>query len=161
MLTQFKQLNFQADGRYATDDELQFLQNYGKTYALRLRTYQKIRVAEAQIIQQVMQELRSLDASLLMRGQEDLSAKWKQDTLRVLRYSACALLLDDVERLREELLFWMQTIMRSFGAQRSCDMTYLVMQAVVKQHLTVEEANLFCPILEVNRVALGDAVGVR
>jgi hypothetical protein len=57
--------------------------------------------------------------------------------------------------LRERLLFWFQTIMRAFGAQRSCNVTYTIMQEVVKQHLTAEQASLFLPILEVNRRILG------
>lgn len=155
MLSQLQRLGTQTDGRYATDAELEFINDYVKSFKLRMATYAKIQTVEAQIVQQVYSKMRSIDASLFLSGKEDVSQKWKRDTLRVIRYSAIALLLNDPDTLRERLLFWMQTIMRAFGAQRSCDVTYQVMQDVVRQHLTLEEANLFCPILELNRISLG------
>ncbi len=155
MLSQLQRLGTQTDGRYATDAELEFLNDYVKSFKLRMATYAKIQAIEAQVVQQVYSKMRSIDTSLFLSGKEDVSQKWKRDTLRIIRYSAIALLLNDPDTLRERLLFWMQTIMRAFGAQRSCDVTYQVMQEVVRQHLTTEEANLFCPILELNRVSLG------
>jgi len=155
MLSQLQRLGTQTDGRYATDAELESLNDYVKSFKLRMATYAKIQAIEAQVVQQVYSKMRSIDTSLFLSGKEDVSQKWKRDTLRIIRYSAIALLLNDPDTLRERLLFWMQTIMRAFGAQRSCDVTYQVMQEVVRQHLTTEEANLFCPILELNRVSLG------
>lgn len=155
MLSQLERLKSQIDGRYATDAELQFVSNYVQSFSLRANTYIKLQSLEAKIVRQVEAKLVNLDPSLLKSGNEDVTAKWRRDTIRVLRYSAVALLLDDPDELRERLLFWMQTIMRAFGAQRSCEATYRVMQEVVQEHLTQPEANLFCPILELNRVLLG------
>jgi hypothetical protein len=155
MLSQFTHLSLETDGRYATDEELSFLSEYIKSYSLRLQTYQKLQTSEAEIVQQVLTKLQSLDQSLLKSSGEDISSKWKRDTIRVLRYSAIAMLLNDSDTLQERLLFWMQTVMRAFGAQKSCDATYELMQIVVKQHLTPLQASLFCPILELNRRILG------
>ncbi|HEY9908303.1 MAG TPA: allophycocyanin [Thermosynechococcaceae cyanobacterium] len=155
MLSQLQKLGRDVEGRYATDEELQFLQDYSSSYSLRLQTYQRLHELEATIVQQTYDRLRSREPGIFLSGTADVSAKWKRDTIRVLRYSAIALLLNDPETLRERLLYWMQTIMRAFSAQHSCHLTYEVMQAVVKQHLTPPEASLFCPILEVNRQLLG------
>ncbi|MEB3337262.1 MAG: phycobilisome protein [Leptolyngbyaceae bacterium] len=155
MLSQLERLKSEIDGRYATDAELQFMVEYARSFNLRLHTYAKLQTVEAKIVQQVHAQLLKLDPALLKSGGEDVSAKWKRDTIRVLRYSAVALLLNDPDSLRDRLLFWMQTIMRAFGAQRSCDMTYRIMHEVVQQHLTATEASLFCPILELNRKLLG------
>lgn len=157
MLSRLERLAIEVDGRYATDSELQFIIQYGQSYRARMGTYAKLQGLEATIVQTVYQKMRSLDPSLFMSGKEDVSAKWKRDTLRVLRYSAVAMLLDDPDGLQERLLFWLQTIMRAFGAQRSCNITYEVMQEVVRQHLSAAEATLFCPILELNRSSLGAA----
>lgn len=157
MLSRLERLAIDVDGRYANDNELQFIMEYAQSYDLRMRTYVKVHSLEATIVQTVYQKMRTIDPSLFMSGKDDVSAKWKRDTLRVLRYSAVAMLLDDPEGLQERLLFWMQTIMRAFGAQRSCNVTYEVMQDVVRQYLTPVEATLFCPILELNRASLGDA----
>lgn len=155
MLSQLERLSLNAEGRYAADDELQFVSDYVQSFYLRVETYQKLQAAESAIVQQVQARIRAIDPNLLKNGNEDLSAKWKRDTVRVLRYSAVAMLLNDPDSLRDRLLVWMQTIMRAFGAQRSCDVTYQVMQDVVKQHLTPIQASLFCPILELNRRSLG------
>lgn len=155
MLSQLERLSVEADGRYATDAELQFIAEYLQSFNLRVQTYLRIQAIESTIIQQVQAKMQTLDPTLFHSSGEDLTGKWKRDTLRVLRYSAVAMLLNDPDTLRERLLFWMQAIMRAFGAQRSCNVTYEVMQDVVRQHLTPPQANLFCPILELDRRSLG------
>ncbi|MBC7968791.1 MAG: phycobilisome protein [Verrucomicrobia bacterium] len=155
MLSQLEKLSLNTDGRYASDEELQFVGDYVQLFGLRLQTYQTLQLVEAAIVQQVETKMRLLDPNLFRSGNEDVSAKWKRDTLRVLRYSAVAMLMNDPETLRERFLFWLQTIMKAFGAQKSCNATYEVMQEVVKQHLTPVQAGLFCPILEINRQTLG------
>lgn len=155
MLSQLMSLSQSTDGRYASDEELEFLSDYYQSFNLRLQTYQKLQSIESTIVQEVLEKIRYIDPALLRSGREDMTTKWKRDTIRVLRYSAIAMLLNDQKTLRERLLFWMQTIMRAFGAQKSCKVTYQVMQEVVKQHLTATQAGLFCPILEVNANLLG------
>jgi len=154
MLSQLQKLSLETEGRYATDEELRFIVEYPVGFTLRLQTYQKIQAAEAAIVQQVYTKMRAIDPSLLLHGNEDISAKWKRDTIRVIRYSAIAMLLNDTDSLRERFLYWFQTIMKAFNAQRSCGVTYEVMQEVVRQHLTPVQASLFCPILEINRQML-------
>lgn len=154
MLSQLKKLSSATDGRYATDDELKFVDDYAHSFYLRVQTYQRLQLAEGLIVQQVLAKVRKLDPDSFQR--EHLEMKWKRDTIRVLRYSAVALLLDDTNTLRDRLLYWFRTIMKAFGAQRNCAVTYQVMQEVVQQYLTPTQANLFCPILELNRQILGD-----
>ncbi len=154
MLSQLNHLQYQTDGRYASDAELQFMQDYLQTARLRFITYQKIKLAESKIVQDVYDCLTAVDPRLLRRGTEDLSSKWKRDTIRVLRFSATAMLLDDPDWLSERLLLWLATIMRAFGAQQSCAATYSAMQDVVRHYLSAEEAALFCPILALNQAVL-------
>jgi hypothetical protein len=45
--------------------------------------------------------------------------------------------------------------MQAFGAQEVCNITYLIMQDVVKNLLPKNVADLLCPILEINRDLLG------
>ncbi|HTL89902.1 MAG TPA: phycobilisome protein [Leptolyngbya sp.] len=155
MLSQIQRLSQETEGRYATDEELRFLTDYARSFELRVQTYQKLQSHEVMIVQQVQAKMKSIDPMLFRQGSEDLTHKWKRDTLRVLRYSAAAMLIDDPESMRERFLFWFQTIMRAFNAQKTCGVTYTVMQDVIKQVLTPSEANLVLPILEVNRRMLG------
>lgn len=155
MLSQIEALVREVDGRYATDAELIFLQNYLQTARLRFSTYQKMQKAEPEIIRQVKQKLKATNPQLLRRGKVDLSPKWQRDTVRVFRHCVHALLVADEQGLEENFLLWFQSVMRSFKAQKSCDVTYKVMQDVVRQYLTPQEAELFCPILGQARRLLG------
>lgn len=155
MLSQLRQLSQHTDGRYATDAELQFIQEYLQSAHLRFSAYQKIQTAEAEILHAVYTRLRSRYPHLLRRGKVDLSAKWRIDTMRVLRFSTIALLIQDADWLRQYLLLWFKTVMQAFEAQRSCELTYLAMQEVIHQYLTPAEAALFCPLLALNQTILG------
>jgi uncharacterized protein (DUF2267 family) len=66
-------------------------------------------------------------------------------------------LLDDTELLCQQFLYWFKTIMKAFGAQEACNITYLVMQDVVRDLLPQNIADLLCPILEMNRNLLGNS----
>jgi Phycobilisome protein len=151
MLSQMQRLSLEAEGRYATDDELKFIPEYLKTYETRLQTYQKLQEIEAVVIQQTYDKMMAQDATMLQSGAADLSAKWKRDAIRTWRYSAVTLLIDDPETLRERFLFWYQTVMRAFGSQRASNVTYSIMQEVIKRHLSPQQMILIMPILELNR----------
>jgi len=155
VLSQLEHLSFTVDGRYATDAELQFLREYIQSFDLRVQTYLKLQQLESKLIQEVYARVRSINPSIFSSNNIDISTKWKQDTIRVLRYVAVAVLINDPETLRERFLLWFQTVMRAFGAQRSCDITYQVLQTVVKRHFTPVQAELICPILELTRQLLG------
>jgi hypothetical protein len=156
MLSKLQQLGTNADGRYASDAELQFMDTYITSFDSRIEAYQRIKEVESKIVETVLAKLQTSYPNLLLPKGEDMRGKWKQDTLRVLRHSAMTVLLDDPELLRQQFLYWFQTIMQAFGAQEACNITYLVMQDVVKDLLPKHIADLLCPILEINRNLLGD-----
>jgi hypothetical protein len=155
MLSQLETLIRETDGRYATDAELLFLNQYLQTARIRFSAYQKIQAAEAQIIQQVQQKLEAQDPGLFQTSKGDLTGKWQRDTTYGLRYCAHALLINDPETLQDQFLLWFQTIMRAYKVEPICNLTYSVMQTVVRPYLTPAEADLFCPLLELTRSILG------
>lgn len=156
MLSQLQQLSIEAEGRYATDAELEFIGEYIKSFQARQEVYQALIRAESQIIQEVF-EIIEAKHSGVFRGSETLKGKWKADTVRVLRYTAIAMLMDDPKTVRERFLAWFQTVMRAFEAQASCDITYRVMESVMARHLSDEGMALVRPFLELNRQVLGQA----
>lgn len=155
MLTNVRELVHKTDGRYASDQELQFMQTYLATASLRFRVYQKIQKAETEIINQVLKELNTYHPGIFIVNSQDLTAKWQRDTVRVLRYAATALLIDDPETFKEKMLLWFQTIMRAFGVQKNCQVTYSTLYRVIQQYLTPEEAQLMLPLIELSQVTLG------
>jgi hypothetical protein len=158
MLSQLKSLSLEADGRYASDAELQFLTDYLASFDLRMQTYLRLQDIEATLVQEAYAKMRSRNPAYFNYGSNDISHKWKQDTIRTLRYTAIAVLTNDSETLRSRFLLWFQTIMRAFNAQESCDATYRVLQELVKHHLTAVQAELVCSVLELNRRYLGLSV---
>lgn len=155
MLKQLARLSVEADGRYATALELQFLKDYLQSLELRVSAYEKIQAAEQEIISKVEAEIRATDPSLFRKGSRDMTPTCRRDRVDVLRYSAAALLSNDLDRLREGFLLWYQTIVRTFKDERAAGLTYKVMQEIVKDYLTPQEAALLCPILELNYILLG------
>ena len=155
MLSQCEQLSQLTEGRYATDSELSFFLNYAESYPKRLGLYKKLQVVDASIVKAVHTRLMADHPQLLQSRNRNISVKWKRDTLRTLRLSAIAILLDDPATLQERYLLWFQTVMAAFKAHKSCDVTYRIMQEVLEDFLDSDEINLLSPILELNRTALG------
>ncbi|PZU94908.1 MAG: phycobilisome protein [Pseudanabaena sp.] len=158
MLSKLQQLGNNLDGRYASDDELQFMDTYISSFDVRVDAYRQIKAVEREIVESVLTKMKSAYPNLLAPKGEDMQNKWKQDTFRVLRHSAMTVLLDDPEQLRQQFLYWFQTIMQAFGAQEACNVTYLLMQDVVRETLPKDVSNLLCPILEMNRTFLGTQI---
>lgn len=155
MFKQLARLSVEADGRYATSEELRFVKDYLQSLDQRVSAYNKIQAAEEEIINKVEEQIRERDSSLFCKGSRDVTSICRRDRVYVLRYSAATLLSNDLERLRENLLIWYQTIVRAFKDEQTAGVTYQVMQEIVKQYLTPQEVALFSPILELDRILLG------
>jgi Phycobilisome protein len=158
MLNQLERLSREVDGRYASDAELAFAIDYVRSFNLRVQTYQRLQELEPTIVQQTYTKMRAIDPSIFVNDRkEDLTRKCVSDLVAVLRATARAVLINDLDAHHEQLLIWLQTIMRALGKERTCDILYSTLQEVVKQNLTPPQANLVCPILETNRRVLGMA----
>ncbi len=155
MLTQLSRLSVEADGRYAKTEELQFLKSYYQSLDERVSTYEKVRAAEAEIISKVEAKMRNMDPTLFRNASGDFTETWRKDIVQLLRYAAAALLFNDLDRLREGLLLWHTTIAKSYKFDRTCKTTFTVMPVVIKEYLSPQEAALFCPILDLNKIVLG------
>jgi hypothetical protein len=156
MLSQMQRLSAEAEGRYATDEELRFLAEYLSNYELRLQTYQKLQQMEAGLLQKAYEKLVVQEPGMFRTGTTDLTSKWKRDTVRILRFSVTALLINDLDSHQEKMLLWFQSIARAVNIQKSCNLTYTVLQEIVRPHLSEPQANLFLPILEMNRRTLAN-----
>lgn len=154
MLTQLARLSVEADGRYATAEELQFLQGYLQSLDPRVSAYKKIGTAAEEIISQTEAKMRSLDSTIFTSAAGDFSERWKKDITRQLRYIAVTLLLTDYEHLRQGFLIWFKSIVSAYKFDRTCKMTFQVMPEVIKQYLTPEEEAWFSQILGIHQATL-------
>jgi hypothetical protein len=154
MLNQLARLSVNSDGRYATGAELQFLKDYLATVDRRMSAYQKIRNAESQIVAEVTIQVRSSNPSIFMKGDHDLTDMAQRDCIYILKCSAAAMLMDDLDRLRDGLLLWHNTIIHAFQTDKISQAMWRAMPDVIKKHLSPEEAALMLPVFRLNQTLL-------
>ncbi len=154
MLKQLARLSVEADGRYATASELQFLKDYFQSVENRISVYEKIRNVEEDIIPRMEAEKRAKDPTLFRLGERDVAERCQRDLKRGLRYAATAMLFNDLDYLRENPLLWYKTIVCAFGFEREMGITYELFQNLMKEYLAPEEAELMMPALQLYRTVL-------
>lgn len=149
MLKQLADLTLEADANYATSAQLEFLKDYLDSVDSRIQAYKKIRNAADDIIEQVKLEKQKLNPDF-----KDWYYICKRDTVDLLRYSAAAMLFDDLERLRNGMLIWYKTIVRAYNYEQDSDETYRLLQDVIKNYLSPEEVDLVMGALQLNHAVL-------
>ena len=156
MLKQLARLSNETEGRYASSGELQFIKDYIDSVDTRISAYEKMQLAEAEIISKVAEIRSAAEPDLFAKvSQVDGTTACRRDFTRILRHSAAALLFDDHDRMPENFLLWYKTIVRTFKYDRAAGITYKVMQEVAQEYLTPQESALLNPILHLNQVVLG------
>ena len=156
MLKQLESLSLTAEGRYATAQELQFLRDFLPTVDLRINAYRKIRDAETDIINQLEEKMREQQPNIFKTQSGDVSSMYQRDTKIILRSALAAMLIDDLDRLREDMLLWHKTINKAFKVQHITVLTYKTMPEVIEQLLTPEEFDLIKPVLQLNQAILAE-----
>lgn len=154
MLSQFKRLSIEADGRYATDAELAFLKSYLQSVRQRISAYEKIREAEDVIMDQAEAQLMSIDPKVFYKGSQDYSQTCRRDRKNTLRYTAAAMLFNDLDHLRDGLLLWLRTIIHAVEDKPASTLTWRWMPETLREHLTAEEVDLMMPALHLNQALL-------
>jgi hypothetical protein len=157
MLKQLARLSIEVEGRYASDRELRFLEDYADSFEVRLSAYEKIRYNEVQILQRWEEEKRARNVNIFQLNGQDITEVCRRDMTLVLRCSAAAMLFDDIDRLQDSLLLWDKTIAKSFGFGKYAFVSYQVIQEIVKTYLTEEEMAAIAPILQLDQAVLGAA----
>jgi hypothetical protein len=156
MFKQLTRLSIDADGRYASDSELQFLQDYLDSAELRMSTYEKVREQEEQIIFRWEAVKHGLKQDTFHMGGRDVTEICRRDMTNIFRCSITAILFNDLDRLREGLLIWYQTIVRAYNYTQYAKISYQVIQDVVQEFLSPEEAALLLPALKLDHTILSN-----
>ncbi len=154
MLKQLARLNLEADGCYASDEQLQFLEDYLESAEGRISTYEKIRDNEEKIIDHWEAEKRGFKEDLFHMNDRDISEICHRDMTNNLRCATASMLVGDLDKLREGLLIWYRTIVRSFGYTQYTQRIYKIIQEVIKLYLSPEEADLILPVLKLYHTIL-------
>ena len=145
MLTNMTNLANKIDGNYATDQELNFIDEYFEASIKRINVYEKIRDNEEKILNQLESEINNSFSKNLLRN---YSSIWRRDVKLILQKMAVAILFNDLERLRNGVLIWHQTISKANNVINISNITYQSLKIVIKNYLTSEEIKLFMPALD-------------
>jgi hypothetical protein len=128
----------EADGRYFTDLELRPLEGYLQSFQVRSTTYALLCEKSDLFIQQVLDKLAVIDSAVIHEHGETC----RRDMSYVLRAIALAVLKDDDEGFREQLILWMQNIMMALRKEAQSARAYQFLQEIVTQQMPPECANL-------------------
>ena len=154
MLKQITKLTIEADGRYASDEELEFVQDYLDSVDLRINTYEKIRDKSEEVLDKTKASMEAKNPNIFVRGKKDLGAIWHRDVTIVLRCSVAAMLVNDLDWLRDSLLLWHRTIVTANKTNHISDATYSLMPEVMQEFLGNDEIELILPVLQLNQSIL-------
>ena len=156
MLEEMNELALETDGQYATDEQLSFIDRYIESLPLRLETYKNMRDQEKEIVTQMQDKLYEKNVDVFINNTASRAKAFcRRDTSLVLRYSACAMLTDDYDRLRESLLLWQRTIMLAFKMEECNRIMFSeLMPVIVASLLSEEEFKLIEPALQLNENVL-------
>jgi hypothetical protein len=155
MFQQFTQLSLEADGRFANDHELQFLDTYLATVPVRLSVYEKLRDSIDAILDDVEDQMQRKVGQVLRTPSRDMTSIWRRDVKITLRHATAALLVNDLERFKDCFLLWHRTIVQSFKTEEASAATYATMPKVLEKYLTPEELAFIVPLLRLAESTLG------
>ena len=158
MLKQLSQLTTDADGRFATSEELDFIRDYISSAKKRVEAYKKIREMRSDILFDTEQELLKIDKDMFVCNGKDFKTVFHRDQGIELKYTAATILSGDIERLKQSLLLWYRTIIgtaKPSKCRKVTGLTYQVKPKVILSKLNEEEQSYVKPILSVNKAVLG------
>jgi hypothetical protein len=154
MLTKLKRLSIDVDGRFASDQELQFLEDYLDSAPARIDLYEKLAHSYQAIDQQLEDTINAIEPNIYRRGDRDVSAICKRDRQYALRYLAMAMLWDDLELLKDDYLLWDQKVVRAFRDQRPVKITYQILTKILENCLNDSEKALMMPSVLLTQATL-------
>ena len=154
MLKKLSRLSVKVEGRYATENELQFINDYLSSVDSRISFYEKIREVEKEIVDVTIAKMRVENKKIFSKDSMSIDEICIRDMKIILKALTTAILIDDLERLKDGLLLWHLTIMRAMNVQNISNIVYQTMLEVVKEHLNSEEEKFVIPALQANQTIL-------
>ncbi|MEN9203600.1 MAG: hypothetical protein Q6K80_11975 [Thermostichus sp. DG_1_6_bins_120] len=147
MNSMFAELLQNAEGRYLHPDELESLRAYVEGIPKRVRIYQVLHSKESVLLDRVMEKFQPTLPHLTRRHGILAWERCRRDLGMVWRYCCMAMLLNDEDYLRDKLLYWLETILKSFKMRDECRPAYKLMLDSLASIFTAEESEIIRPYL--------------
>jgi hypothetical protein len=133
--------------RYPNAAENAEIQSFAQSIPERLQALREIEAKEAVLAQAAAQWM--LQNYPNMRAYPDAESKTIRDVVYILRHCAQAMLRNDTLFLRNKLLYWLKTILDSFGFEKGLLVgTYRELDAICRRELQAPHYALLAPSLK-------------
>ncbi|MDJ1183734.1 hypothetical protein [Roseofilum casamattae] len=140
----------EADGRYLTGQELYPLEQYFQSYKIRLETYEMLSShSEKLAIETLRQAAREYPELIRQHG-----ARCKYDMTAVVRYIALSILRNDEVFFKEQMMFWLDTMLTAYKRSNHCTRIYDYLQKEVNALLPARCSSLIDPYIKIIMMTL-------
>ncbi|MCJ2541709.1 phycobilisome protein [Thermostichus vulcanus] len=143
----FADLLQNAEGRYLHPNELKSLHDYVEGIPKRVRIYQVLQSKESELLDRVIEKFQPMLPNLTRRHGVLAWERCRRDLSMVWRYCCMAMLLNDEDYLRDKLLYWLETILKSFKMRDECKPAYKLMLDSLPYVFGSEESEMIRPYL--------------
>ena len=133
-----------AEQRYLESKEIELYRRHAASLKRRLQTYEVLRDQENKIFQNVADRLV---AEFPNENQENLERCLKY-WLLTFRYSATAMLLNDIAYLQTRLEDWLKGLLETYETHSIDVKLYELLMSDLKKELPKEHIRLFEPVLQ-------------
>ncbi|MGY2801194.1 phycobilisome protein [Thermostichus sp. MS-CIW-25] len=147
MNSRVAELMHQSEGRYLRPDELKTLHAYVEGIPRRVRLYQVLQAKEQELLDRVMEKFQPMMPNLIRQHGHLAWERCRRDLSMVWRYCCMAMLLNDEDYLRDKLLYWLETILKSFKMRDHCQPAYKLMLDSLTHIFGAEESEMIRPYL--------------
>jgi hypothetical protein len=131
------------DKHYLDTREIDSLERYARSFPTRVAAYNCLRDRADDIVKGTLK--------LFSQSHPAVAQKHMQrclfDMSHVLRYVANSVLQDDEQLLRDQMINWLETVIRAYHASADCAVAYRHMQTYLKSILPAEQASLVVPMV--------------
>jgi len=147
MYRNLNQMVARAEGSYLANTHLGQLEQYHRSMAQRIQTYQTVQKLETEILTELSRRLQLNNPQWAQRFNAEDSAKCIRDSGGLLRNCTLAMLLDDKDYLYDNFLHWLKTILVSLDHIALHQQIYAPLRSILSEKLPANQANLLLSYL--------------
>lgn len=139
MTPEIREIMKAAEGRYLSPEEARIVLDTSRDVERRLGIMRAVEQREAAIVRQTIEKV-FLKFPRFYQERPGAQEKCERDVALTLRYCALAMLHRDPEMLKEKLLYWMRSILKSLEFNEITRFTYETLGETLRKQLGAAEA---------------------
>ncbi len=133
-----------AEQRYLEPKELELYRRHAASLNRRLKTYEMLREQETQIFQAIADRLVKVLPNERQENLERCLRYW----LLIVRYSATAMLINDLAYLQNRLQDWVKGLLETYETYQIDVQVYDLLMQELKKYLSPDDVRLLEPFMQ-------------